>query len=305
MPITDSIKNFARVASSYIVNPFLVGTGPNIGLSPRDFEAITQVDVVRAELENLDTSVTSGKPWGLMQVAVAFSGMAYAEPSEMSPYFTTNWSPTLYRVAGPSVGKTSFRGNIDVVVFTSRDVMVVAWRGTELPFPFQSEESLGDWMTNFCMINKEGQLGTCVVGGQSHYAFQHGVNEHMKGELGAAIRAFSKQHGANGKIFVTGHSQGGGLAVLSHVSLLHEGIDGYVGCVTLAAPKVLDRSGMTNSVTALDDYNKTRRARLPSTRILHVINEADPIPHLPPAKNILPGGTWFPATGRRSACCGT
>eukprot|EP00760_Papus_ankaliazontas_P030130 PhM_4_TR461/c3_g3_i3/m.80137 len=142
---------------------------------------------------------------------------------------------------------------------------------------------------------KNGGLGVPATGGKSHYTFQHGVDELMAGQLGQDLKQFSKKHGDRAKILITGHSQGAGLAVLAHLTVLKEKVlSGYIGCVAIATPKVLDFEGSANGECALEDFNKTVRMGKPPAHAIQFVNQNDPIPHTPASDGTLPGGSIFP-----------
>eukprot|EP00760_Papus_ankaliazontas_P030135 PhM_4_TR461/c3_g3_i7/m.80140 len=95
----------------------------------------------------------------------------------------------------------------------------------------------------------------------------------MAGQLGQDLKQFSKKHGDRAKILITGHSQGAGLAVLAHLTVLKEKVlSGYIGCVAIATPKVLDFEGSANGECALEDFNKTVRMGKPPAHAIQKKN---------------------------------
>eukprot|EP00760_Papus_ankaliazontas_P030131 PhM_4_TR461/c3_g3_i4/m.80152 len=266
----STIADNIRAYLTQIAGPYIRGSLSISGRVLAPCDDMVQLPNVLQEMEDFDKNVRNDTPWGIAYACVGFNQIAFFEPKDYGAYVTNTWSPKEYRVAGAVLDDLSFHGHIDVVTFSNDNVMIVAFRGTQV----SGKEGIGDWISDVVVVNtKNGGLGVPATGGKSHYTFQHGVDELMAGQLGQDLKQFSKKHGDRAKILITGHSQGAGLAVLAHLTVLKEKVlSGYIGCVAIATPKVLDFEGSANGECALEDFNKTVRMGKPPAHAIQKKN---------------------------------
>lgn len=179
-----------------------------------------------------------------------------------------------------------------------RRVLVVAFRGTELPDAVDfsvinalltnsvidaATEMLQDWLNNF---SGAAQTVDLQGGGFAHGEFHRGVvGLFNDGGVGARIAQFVAAHGDAATIVFTGHSQGAGLAtVAAAVALLTPSAitiedatwtSKLRSLVLFANPRVLDGSAQRRLQLAL---------RIRSVSAVSYMNYRDPVPHLPPER---------------------
>lgn len=159
--------------------------------------------------------------------------------------------------------------NTQVYVGTDATNLVLAFRGTEDP---TSIDGLKDCLLtdalNLLMV-PEGRLGTdfaaAGVGARFHQGFIHAL-AHVWEPLLAEVEA--QQQATERLLWITGHSLGGALALLSSWLFMRKMIEVH-GVYTFGAPMV----GNAAAVGAFD--------RELAGKIFRYCNETDPVPMLP------------------------
>ena len=111
------------------------------------------------------------------------------------------------------------------------DGVVVAFRGTLPPTSPDKRQTLEDWLQDF----DAGLVTRAGMPGQVHEGFARAVDT-LWPELSGAVKALRAAGG--GRVFVTGHSKGGGMAPLAAMRLIAEGVaaPAEVEVCTFAAP---------------------------------------------------------------------
>ncbi len=159
--------------------------------------------------------------------------------------------------------------NTQAYVAGNGDHLVVAFRGTESPTTF---EGLKDWLLTDAvnlLILPQGRLGTdfaaAGVGARFHQGFVDAIAE-IWNPLLTAVEAEQKR--AERPLWITGHSLGGALALLSGWLFQRRFISVHQ-IYTFGAPMV----GNAEATKAFD-------RELPQ-KIYRFVNSADPVPKLP------------------------
>lgn len=143
---------------------------------------------------------------------------------------------------------------------TGIPLIVVAFRG--------SEKEVEDWLTNADALPTrlaEGDLASRV-----HSGFYAGFKS-VRAEITAGIEAARQRLGDSGhraRVYFTGHSLGGALAMIATRELE---FDGCGACYTFGAPRTAD-------------YNYFWRMKTPHYR---VVNSSDMVPRVPPGAEIV------------------
>lgn len=142
------------------------------------------------------------------------------------------------------------------------NVVVIAFRGTE---PINAE----DWLSDISCHQRILDPG---VPGLVHGGFAVAINEVIKPTLDAVSEI---SRGQTPRLFITGHSLGGALAVLAAAMLHFVARQTIAGVYTYGQPRV----GDPNFSTAYDTGLKSVTFRY--------VNDLDIVPHVPPVQ--LPG----------------
>ena len=193
--------------------------------------------------------------------------------------------------------------------------LVISFRGTELPspqpplfhlaptFPFfentpmksafrSFQEFLKDWKTNIAF-----DFVPAAVGGRVHRGFSTGVEELWNGSgTTQNIKHYLDQFVASDlekRIFITGHSQGAGMATIATSKLIVDSV--FQRCAlylhAFAPPFVGD-------VKFVDNMNARATSHAGGCNLYRYTNREDPVPFLPPIKDFHPGpGTHFHLSG--------
>ena len=125
---------------------------------------------------------------------------------------------------------------------------------------FRGTESLPDWLTNLQTVRDPGPWRNTRV----HEGFQDAFHA-------AALRIgeiIGRERGDR-QVWLTGHSQGGALAVLLAATLLESGIP-VTGLYTFGTPRVGDTAFASQLNAGLERWAHWR-----------VVNEGDLVPHVP------------------------
>ena len=137
------------------------------------------------------------------------------------------------------------------------DIVVVAFRGTE---PLNA----GDWLSD---VNYH-QIAMPNVAGMVHGGFAHAAAE-IRAEMLAAVAEFG---GDGERVYCTGHSMGGALAVLAAAMIQSEARATIGGVLTFGQPRVGDpafSSAFNESLGAVT---------------FRYVNDRDIVPHIPPPR---------------------
>ena len=160
-------------------------------------------------------------------------------------------------------------GNTQAYLAQNADQIVVAFRGTESPATF---EGLKDWLLSDAvnlLILPTGRLGTdfaaAGVGARFHQGFINALSDIWL-PLSAAIEEELKR--ADRPLWITGHSLGGALAVLS-AWLLHRKFVNVHQVYTFGGP-------MIGNVEASKAFDRELEGK-----IFRYVNGPDPVPKLP------------------------
>jgi Lipase (class 3) len=157
------------------------------------------------------------------------------------------------------------------------DVLVCAMRGTEFPDASSlfSAQFFVDWYSNLdCkLVEVDGFAG---VDGRVHHGWANAVAALLNAGARKRIATFASG-GAGRRVFLTGHSQGAALAMLTGAMLLgSQGDDAVRTAITsiygIGSPKVGDQ-------TFVDELNGLLGDRVGAFRIT---NHGDPVPYFPP-----------------------
>jgi hypothetical protein len=160
-------------------------------------------------------------------------------------------------------------GTTQVYVATNDRHVVVAFRGTEAP---NTLEGLKDWLLtdamNLLMV-PEGRLGTdflaAGVGAKFHQGFINalaGIWDSLAATVEAELKAKDRP------LWLTGHSLGGALALLSAWLFTRKFISVHA-VITFGAPMV----GNTRAMQAFDKEL--------AGKVFRYVNGSDPVPQLP------------------------
>jgi hypothetical protein len=188
--------------------------------------------------------------------------LAYSAQSDIRDYLTS-WGFHESRV---------LRGFSTQAFIARRDsVVVVAFRGTE---PIKAD----DWLSD---VNYHQRSLAERIPGRVHGGFANALGE-IVSPLAEAVAEMASGHGT--RIFLTGHSLGGALAVLA-AALFHFSSGGRIaGVFTYGQPRVGDPDfcAAFNEVLGPVTYR--------------YVNDLDIVPHVPPT--ILPARPSLPASTR-------
>lgn len=139
-------------------------------------------------------------------------------------------------------------GNIQGFWVTKGEESILCFRGTS---------NLGQWIRDFRF------LPTAHPWGEVHLGFLDGL-----GNVKAEVERFSRSMRLTSRIWITGHSLGGALAVLAAASLRSNGLEARV--YTFGQPRV-----------GLSTFSERFDIEFPK-RMVRFINQSDIIPRIPP-----------------------
>ncbi len=152
-----------------------------------------------------------------------------------------------------------------VLVELADDAVIIAYRGTLPPRrDGDSKATLEDWTQDI----EAGQVAENNIDGKMHAGF-HGGFQQTWDSLMAALQAWKgKGELERKKVYVTGHSKGGAMAVISALHLYNQGVKPDA-VYTFAAARAGDQAFVTG-------YGKMEIATW------RYENRFDIVPHLPP-----------------------
>ncbi|WP_397571739.1 lipase family protein [Schlesneria sp. T3-172] len=160
-------------------------------------------------------------------------------------------------------------GNTQVYVATNDDHIVVAFRGTESPATL---EGLKDWLLSDAvnlLILPTGRLGTdfaaAGVGARFHQGFINALDDVWVPLLSAVQEELAR---SDRPLWITGHSLGGALAVLS-AWLFHRKFVNVHQVYTFGGP-------MIGNVEASKAFDRELEGK-----VYRYVNGPDPVPKLP------------------------
>jgi len=145
------------------------------------------------------------------------SNWAYAVDADGSVRAAPPYDTAVGFVAAPQ-GFVSGKDERDAcLVGRNGDGIVVAFRGTLPPDSPNRRQALEDWLQDF----DAGLVSRAGMPGQVHEGFARTVDT-LWPELSAAVKALRAAR--PDRVFVTGHSKGGGMAPVAAMRLLAEGL---------------------------------------------------------------------------------
>jgi surfactin synthase thioesterase subunit len=159
--------------------------------------------------------------------------------------------------------------NTQVYVARNDDVIVVAFRGSQAP---NTLDGLKDWLltnANNYLIIPEGRIGTdfaaAGVGARFHRGFMQAIDEIWEPLFSAVNAEIEKKERP---LWITGHSLGGALALLSAWRLNRQFIPIHE-IVTFGAPMIGNDAAASAFKQEFDG------------KIFRFVNDEDPVPLLP------------------------
>jgi triacylglycerol lipase len=175
--------------------------------------------------------------------------LAYSGDANLKDYLA-QWQLTDVRILSG--------GNTQGFVARQDGAVFVAFRGTE---PVQSR----DWLSD---VEYQPRSLLSSIPGMVHSGFAAALVSVMR-PMCEAVRELAK--GARPRVFITGHSLGGALAVLGAAVLEFDQKCPVTAVYTFGQPRVSDQ-----------EFARAYDARLGTTTFRYV-NDFDIVPHLPPA----------------------
>lgn len=190
----------------------------------------------------LDAAATAHSSRNALALAQA-SRLAYLSETEITDTVRTAWN-------WPRAGFFSTDRDTQCFVAARDDAAVLAFRGTE---------NLSDWKTNSRFIAKGGPLG------KTHRGFLAAWQS-----IAPAVEAALQDADIAGRpLWITGHSLGGGLAVVAAAAFIEKGRP-VQGLYTYGQPRVGD-----------NDFVREFDRRFPG-RYFRYVNNTDLVPRVPP-----------------------
>ncbi len=245
-------------------------TAENIGVTNRDWLLLDDANNAKTALEtwcthpwpNAREQFTEGDVQIFLRAArvmAVASALSYADEGQAARTLQSRlWSTV--EISMDQAQAMLFKASTD------QPVMIVAFRGTQLPFDeidhtfwkgwIRGWQFVPDWVRNFdakLVPYHQGDINGLKV----HQGFWKGW-EVLRGPLREQIEAYSRERGgAVVQLYVTGHSQGAALAGVSLLDLLLDQqtqrqqpqVYTVKGCLTIATPKHCD-AAYTNAVRA-------------------------------------------------------
>ena len=158
------------------------------------------------------------------------------------------------------------RGSMVAYVASAENAVVVAFRGTD---------DAGDWLTNLNCVARATPHGDIHEGFAAAY-------EMLRPEVLTAVRRDMPRH-----LWITGHSLGGALAVVCAYDLIEKERLTPNGLITFGQPMVASEPLARHLDTVL------------LGRFVHVVNEGDIVPRVPPCFVHCGSLVWFTDGGVR------
>lgn len=189
--------------------------------------------------------------WPISDLAARISEIAYLPPPE---------AEVQYKALGFTAIGVAVSDSMVGYVATIDDFAVVAFRGTD---------DIPDWIQNLKIDYVQTPHGGVHRGFyESFQRLKHQVRERLK-------------QSNSTKVWITGHSLGGALAVICAEDLVVNSDVEVCGLVTFGQPMVGKR-----------DFAKHMEQSLPS-RFAHYVNDSDAVPRIPPGYNHCGSLVWF------------
>lgn len=139
----------------------------------------------------------------------------------------------------------------ELMVISTEEYIIVAWRGTDNVYRDDSWEWIGT-DAYFVPVSGDGPLASAKM----HAGFWHSFKV-IRNKLMATLDAFEAKS-KNKKIFITGHSLGGGMAMISAPYLAGTGYK-VAEVYTYAAPRVIGDQAFVNRCNTLLGSDKIQR----------------------------------------------
>lgn len=218
-----------------------------IGVTKRDWQRLNNASSAISSLTAWSDQTLPDVPENFLPAArimAIASALSYAELKDAKEIMTSSlWS--LQLIDGNDAQAMIFKAS-------NQPLMIVAFRGSQLPLDnaiqhtfwsdvIRNSQFIPDWIRNFDVLltpyhdGSDGDRGL-----QVHKGFWSGWNA-LRVALQEEIRCYAKEHHREViQLYVTGHSQGAGLAGVSLLDLIREQQShGYKvkGCLTFATPK--------------------------------------------------------------------
>lgn len=138
----------------------------------------------------------------------------------------------------------------------------------------------------FKLDNADSRLSSCLdKDSDIHHGFQE-TWQHTANDVLAQVRALLNKF-PNSPILITGHSLGAAVSTINYVFLRCNLPNAKVSAVLFGSPRV----GDVNFANSID-----RLASIKGNSFVHIVNQKDSVPHLPPRAitRYLPG-YWHPS----------
>lgn len=204
----------ASVCLIYVYDPTLLGWKPTVDHPLKPSDPLPGTFVVDPLSHSWDFD-GENVPWEPVLPLAQISDSAYKEGSELEAILH-KWGLTTIQEFPV--------GAMYAYVASNDKVVVVAFRGT-------NSDQLADWIAD-AKITRDP-----VEHGQIHRGFYRST----KGMLGQITVAVKEQGGERKKVWVTGHSLGGAMALVFAYDCITTGSIEPVGVVTFGQPLVVDR----------------------------------------------------------------
>src|SRR3989338_2272313 len=180
----------------------------------------------------------------------------------------------------------------------NHNILVISFRETEIPnlspSPDNQLQFLREWTRNFDITLKSADFLFQTAGPENvHSGWLDGVERLWHRELENVLNLFLQRPGQKKKIFITGHSQGAGIATLAAAKIMTEvqtlNDNTQVALYAIAAPKVGD-------LAFVHRMNNLVHSHYGSFRLS---NHNDPISFMPPFDSYAVGpGTHYHLSNR-------
>ena len=209
-----------------------------------------------------------------------FASFAYFDPSHIK---TLGWSH--FGFDSPPNFMFISAGRYQAYSLSVGNDLILGFRGTELPaLQPRVIDLLGlaqfarDWFTNFDFAHQDTPHGAV------HKGFHNALHA-LWPQISPIIRKFSAQSPI-GRIYVTGHSQGGAIATIATYNIMLLQLPNSLLLCTFAPP-------MVGNQTFVEWMDKTAQQRH-NIKLIRYTNDHDPIPLLPPSSELTP---YYPGPG--------
>jgi triacylglycerol lipase len=193
-------------------------------------------------------------PWYLIEKLAELSSAVYEDGTR---------AETLSQEIGFDTAKASIAGADTAWVCRRKNDIVIVFRGTD-------SDSIEDWL-------RDGKFAmTSVTKGRMHLGFWQGWQN-----LKPLVMEQLDLSDRNRRIWLCGHSLGGGLAVACAEDLEFKHDFRVKGVVTFGQPSIVNYA-------LAKEWSKTMRSRL-----LRLVNKADVVPRVPPGYTFFGSVCWF------------